>query len=178
MPENRLEKVAAALILVPPVVADPAAEALYTRFGPRPQLLAAAIRFAPMVATPRALEWSARLRSIGLSEPCPLIAQAKIEVLEVPARIRAAVTAHAAFNDARGAALAVALAVGLKEHELDAVTREISLIDPALAGEFARAVAAVPDLSEAGAAQFTNHNGPVTDTCPPTAQLAAMGTDQ
>jgi tetratricopeptide (TPR) repeat protein len=178
MPENRLEKVAAALILVPPVVADSAAEALYTRFGPRPQLLAAAIRFAPMVATARALDWSARLRSIGLSEPCPLIAQAKIEVLEVPARIRAAVTAHAAFNDERGAKLAMALAVGLKEHELDAVTREISLIDPALAGDFARAVAAVPDLSEAGAAQFTNHNRPVTDTSPPTAQLAAMSTDQ
>jgi hypothetical protein len=72
----------------------------------------------------------------------------------------------------------MALAVGLKEHELDAVTREISLIDPALAGDFARAVAAVPDLSEAGAAQFTNHNRPVTDTSPPTAQLAAMSTDQ
>ena len=56
MPENRLDKVAAALLLVPPVVADPVAEALFHRFGARPQILAAAIHFAPQVNIDRALE--------------------------------------------------------------------------------------------------------------------------
>ena len=55
MPEDRLDRIAAALILVPPSVADPMAEALFERFGPRPALLAAAIRFAPMVPVGRAL---------------------------------------------------------------------------------------------------------------------------
>ena len=36
MPEDRLDRIAAALILVPPSVADPMAEALFERFGPRP----------------------------------------------------------------------------------------------------------------------------------------------
>lgn len=149
MPENRLDKIAAALILVPPVVADPVAEALFGRFGAKPQLLAAAIRFAPMLAAPRALEWSARLRAIGMIEHCPLVAQAKIDVLEVPARLRAAVTAHAAFGDARGAELALRLAAGLHEDQLAPAVIEVSVLDPALAGDFAQAAAA-PGAPDAG----------------------------
>ncbi len=103
MPEDRLDRIAAALILVPPSVADPMAEALFERFGPRPLLLAAAIRFAPMVPVGRALEWSARLRAAGMEGSCPLVAQALIEVLDPAERVRAAVTAHAAFGDQRAA---------------------------------------------------------------------------
>jgi tetratricopeptide (TPR) repeat protein len=149
MPENRLDRVAAALILVPPVVADPMAEALFKRMGPKPQLLAAAIRFAPMLPTLRALEWSARLRSIGMDEPCPLIAQARIDILDVPARVRAAVTAHAAFGDDRGAELAASLAPGLHEDQLGDVLREISALDPDLSAPFALAAAA-PGAADAG----------------------------
>ncbi len=142
MPENRLDKLAAALLLVPPVLADPAAEALFRRFGAKPQILAAAIRFAPMVAASRALEWSARLRSIGMAEPCPLIAQARIDLLDVHARLRAAWTAHAAFGDERGAALARQLAPGLHEDQLASVMAEVSVLDPDLTWDFALAAAA------------------------------------
>jgi glycosyltransferase involved in cell wall biosynthesis/tetratricopeptide (TPR) repeat protein len=150
MPENRLEKMAAALLLVPPVVADPVAEALFRRFGARPLLLAAAIRFAPMVATQRALEWSARLRQIGMTEPCPLIGQAMIDILEVPVRVRAAVTAHAAFGDERGADLAVALAPGLHHDQLALAVKEVCLLDPPLVARFCPAAAA-PGAPDAGA---------------------------
>ncbi|MGH9105183.1 MAG: hypothetical protein ACRDZX_04985, partial [Acidimicrobiales bacterium] len=149
VPESRLERIAAALILVPPAVADPAAEALYARFGPRPPLLAAATRFAPMVATARALEWSARLRSIGIVGACPLLAQARIDVLDVADRIRAAVTAHAAFGDGQGAELALALAPGVHLDKLGAVVKEVSLLDPALSAAFAQA-AAGPGAEGAG----------------------------
>jgi glycosyltransferase involved in cell wall biosynthesis/tetratricopeptide (TPR) repeat protein len=152
MPENRLERVAAALVLVPPVIADPVAEALWRRFGPRPQILAAAIRFAPLIATSRTMEWSARLRAIGMSYACPLIAQAQIDVLNVPERVRAAVTAHAAFADPRGADLADALTAGLRPEEVGPVSDEVALLDPALAERFARAVGGQrpPTPSEAG----------------------------
>lgn len=155
IPESRLDKVAAALVLVPPVVADPAAEVLFGRFGPKPELLAAAIKFAPLVGTERALEWSARLRAIGMAEPCPLVAQAKIGFLEVPARVRAAVTAHAAFGDTRGAALAQALAPGLHEDQIRAVINEVALLDPALLTEFALAACAPghPDAGPVGTPQ-------------------------
>ena len=86
MPEQHLDKVAAALLIVPPVIAEPLADALFCRFGPKPELLAAATKFAPMVGTARALEWSARLRGIGMAASCPLLAQARMAVLAVPER--------------------------------------------------------------------------------------------
>lgn len=140
LPESRLERLAAALILVPPAVAEPMAEALFRRFGPRPQILAAAIRFAPYTRTDRALEWSARLRAIGMDQPCPLVAQANVDVLDVSARIRAAVTAHAAFGDSRGEVLALALAPGLHLAQIPEVLREIALLDPPLCDRFAAAL--------------------------------------
>jgi hypothetical protein len=149
MPANRLDKVAAALVLVQPVAADPVAEALYDRFGAKPQLLAAAIHFARFLGTSRALQWSARLRAIGMTEPCPLISQAQIEVLDVTDRVRAAVTAHAAFGDERGAELAIALAPGIHEQKLFLALDELIKLDPGLAPDFARA-AAGPGASGAG----------------------------
>ena len=89
MPADRLDKVAAALTLVPPAVADQMADALWARFGPRPQLLAASIRFAPQLDAPRALEWSARLRSIGMLGSCPLLARAAADDVAPAERVRA-----------------------------------------------------------------------------------------
>lgn len=139
IPEDRLEKMAAALILVPPAIAVPLAEALYERFGPRPELLAAAIRFAPMVATHKALDWSARLRASGMAEACPLVAQAKIDVLRPAERLRAAITAHAAFGDTRARGLALAIVGGVSADELGEALKEASLIDPPLLSELAAA---------------------------------------
>jgi hypothetical protein len=193
LPEDRLEKVAAALVLVPPMVADQAAEALFRRFGPKPQLLAAAIHFSPMIATQRALEWSARLRQIGMAEPCPLIAQARIDVLEVPARVRAAVTAHAAFGDARGAELALALAPGLHASQLGTSVTEVALLDPPLLQSFARA-AGGPGAAGAGpvgspeerrravadalSAQIRNEDEAREGAAPTVAQMATLGADR
>ena len=144
MPEDRLDRIAAALILVAPSVADPMAEALFERFGPRPLLLAAAIRFAPMVPVGRALEWSARLRAAGMEASCPLVAQALIDMLDPAERVRAAVTAYAAFGDQRAAEIAVSLAPGVAEGALASVIAEVSVLSPALIADFAAAAAARP----------------------------------
>ncbi len=148
MPEDRLDRIAAALILVPPSVADPMAEALFERFGPRPLLLAAAIRFAPMVPVGRALEWSARLRAAGMEGSCPLVAQALIEVLDPAERVRAAVTAHAAFGDQRAEYIALSLAPGVAEGSLPSVLGEVNVLCPALLASFATAAAGPAALGE------------------------------
>ena len=149
LPEGRLEEVGAALILVPPVVAAPVAEALYDRLGPRPQLLAAAVKIAPRLPVLQALEWSARLRSIGMDEACPLIAQAHTSVLEPRDRLRAALTAHAAFADKAAASLAIALAPGIREADLAAAIKEVNALCPTLTSAFAHA-ASGPGAPSAG----------------------------
>jgi tetratricopeptide (TPR) repeat protein len=148
MPEDRLDRIGAALIMVPPSVADPMAEALFVRFGPRPLLLAAAIRFAPMVPVARALEWSARLRAAGMEGSCPLVGQALIEVLDPAERVRAAVTAHAAFGDQRAADIALSLAPGVSEASLPNVLGEVNVLNPALMASFATAAAGPAALGE------------------------------
>jgi hypothetical protein len=163
MPEDRLDKVAAALILVPPNVADPMAEALFQRFGPRALLLAAAIRFAPMVAVGRALEWSARLRAGGMGAACPLVAQSLIEMLEPAERVRAAVTAHAAFGDARAADIAVSLACGVAEDKLPHVLAEVNVLDPGLLANFATAAAGAPAPSSEMAGTAASRRQVVAD---------------
>ncbi|MGD0809728.1 MAG: glycosyltransferase [Acidimicrobiales bacterium] len=169
MPEDRLDRIAAALILVPPSVADPMAEALFERFGPRPALLAAAIRFAPMVPVGRALEWSARLRAVGMEASCPLVAQALIEVLDPAERVRAAVTAHAAFGDQRAADIALSLAPGVAEGSLPSVLGEVNVLCPALMASFATAAAGPAALGE-------ERGGTVENRCRiVTAALAGLG---
>jgi tetratricopeptide (TPR) repeat protein len=141
MPEDDLDKVGAALVLVPPVVAAPVAEALHARLGSRPALLAASVRFAPALPVVQALEWSARLRAIGMNGSCPLLAQARTAVLDPAERVRAALTAHAAFGDPVGASLALELAPGVYEAQLGAVLAEVAVLDPPLTADFARAAA-------------------------------------
>ena len=164
MPEDRLDRIAAALILVPPSVADPMAEALFERFGPRPLLLAAAIRFAPMVPVGRALEWSARVRAAGMEGSCPLVAQALIEVLDPSERVRAAVTAHAAFGDQRAANIALSLAPGVAEGSLPSVLGEVNVLCPALMASFATAAAGPSPLGEELGGTVENRRRVVTAT--------------
>ena len=141
MPADRLDKVAAALTLVPPAVADQMADALWARFGPRPQLLAASIRFAPQLNAPRALEWSARLRSIGMLGSCPLVARAAAHDVAPAERVRAGVIAHAAFADPIGAELAIAAAPLVPIEDLGAVLSEVVVLDRQLVHSFAAAAA-------------------------------------
>ncbi|HTW09123.1 MAG TPA: glycosyltransferase family 2 protein [Acidimicrobiales bacterium] len=201
MPDDRLDKVAAALLIVPPVRADALAEALFSRFGARPELLAASTRFAPLLPTTRALEWSARLRAIGMAEACPLLAQARLAALETPARVRAALSAQAAFNDPAGGALAVALAPGVHESQLAQVLAEVAALSPAVLEDFAAAAAGAgaPGAGPVGtpesrktavegalkalqraqlAAQIANESAGTHAACEREPQLAASGADR
>jgi hypothetical protein len=79
---------------------------------------------------------------------CPLVAQALIEVLDPAERVRAAVTAHAAFGDQRAACIALSLAPGVDEGSLRSVLGEVSVLSPALMASFATAAAGPAALGE------------------------------
>ena len=144
LPEDRLDNITAALLLVAPGLAGAVAEALYRRLGPRPEILAAAIRFAPGLPTPAALDWAARLRATGMGGQCPLLARGNDRDLTPVERVRAAVAAYAAFGDGKGAGLALQVAPAVPDAELASVLAEVDLLAPGLVEEFASAAAGPP----------------------------------
>jgi tetratricopeptide (TPR) repeat protein len=198
MPADRLDRVGAALTLVPPDVADEMAEALWARFGAKPQLLAASVRFAPQLRAARALEWSARLRSIAMTGSCPLLARAGRDDVAPAERVRAGTIAHAAFGDPDGAELAVAAGPMVPLDELGTVLSEVALIDPALVhdlalaaargstdgrdGSQARAGVVAAALTRLGygdlGAQIENGAAALSEDGAPAPQLVALGADR
>ena len=87
-------------------------------------------------------------RAVGMEASCPLVAQALIEVLDPAERVRAAVTAHAAFGDQRAADIALSLAPGVAEGSLPSVLGEVNVLCPALMASFAPAAAGPAALGE------------------------------
>ncbi len=109
------------------------------RFGARPQLLAAAIRFGPMVRAGRALEWSARLRAAGMAGACPLLAQALLTRCSTPSNgcgPGSPPTPPSATPRGRHGRTAGPL---VPEDRLAAVLAEMDLLDPAPGDRFASA---------------------------------------
>ena len=110
MPADRLDRVGAALTLVPEDVADQMAEALWADLGAAP----VTGRFHTFRAR------AARVPGLGVVGAvadhrhggglCPLLARAGRADVTAAERVRAGVTAHAAFGDPKGADLAVAAA--------------------------------------------------------------------
>ena len=72
---------------------------------------------------------------------CPLLARAAANDVAPAERVRAGVTAHAAFADPKGAELAVAAAPLVPLEDLGAVLSEVVLIDRELVDSFAAAAA-------------------------------------
>ena len=116
VPGDRLLVTAAAVSLLPSALADRVAELLVGRFGLHPAVVAASARFAPGLGIDRALEWSARLRAVGLTDHCPLVARAASPGVAPDDRAVAAAVALRAFADPRAAAL-VQSAVGELTHD-------------------------------------------------------------
>jgi hypothetical protein len=79
---------------------------------------------------------------------CPLVAQALIDMLDPAERVRAAVTAYAAFGDRRAADIALSLAAGVAQGSLPNVLAEVNVLGPALMASFAAAAAGPAALGE------------------------------
>jgi len=132
IPEERLLRVAATLVLLEPDDADAIAEGLRERFGDHTAILAAAIRFAPALGTERCLEWASRVRAVGMADACPLVARAGADPVPPTERILAAATAHAAFGDDRAPELIRIAAALVPTSEVASVLGGVAALDPEL----------------------------------------------
>lgn len=82
-----------------PDVADTILEGIWERFPDRLEPLAAAGRLGPKLPIARALLWSSRLRNVGLTPACPLVAIANNTDMDPINRILAGAAAFGSFGE-------------------------------------------------------------------------------
>jgi len=134
IPASKLPAIFGQLLLASPEAADTMLDALYDDVDRRPSVLALAIRVAPNLPLGRCLEWSARVRAVGMSEHCPLIARANDPQTDPVEALRCAAIAHATFADDRAlSAIEVMSAVLPVEKFADAISA-INDLHPAMLG--------------------------------------------
>ncbi len=114
--------------------ADAVLESLWVRDMNRPGVLAAAPGMAMALPVLRALEWSARLRSSGSSQPCPLVALAFDASRSPRDRIVAAAVALEAFGDDSAASAFIEAAGLVSDDTSELVAKEVELLAPMAAG--------------------------------------------
>jgi GT2 family glycosyltransferase/tetratricopeptide (TPR) repeat protein len=122
------------LVNATPEAADHMLDALYDDVERRPSVLALAIRVAPKLPAHRCLEWSARLRSVGMTEHCPLIARANARDAEAVEALRCAAVAYASFGDERALKAIELIAPTVAMDEFEEALTVIDEIEPALLG--------------------------------------------
>lgn len=141
IPEDKETAFLAQVLQLQSEPADVLLEACFERRPDSTAVLAAAASLARRLPVARALVWSARLRSEGYSDACPLIAMAAGPLPTVE-RARAAATAHRAFGDPRAHE---ALVHAFGEASLDdrgLILSEVSVLCPDLASQLKSMVAA------------------------------------
>lgn len=100
---------------------------------PQVDVLAAAAGLAPALPVLHALDWSARLRSYGLGEECPLVKIAGDVRRSARDRTLAAAVAHETFADARAMPLLERALAAVPEADADVVLDELRVLAPAIA---------------------------------------------
>jgi hypothetical protein len=99
VPDERTLEVLAALRTSEAAGVDRIAELVWERRVGDPRVLALVPSFAAKLDSVRALEWSGRLRAVGMGRLCPLLERARDASVDAPERARAAALAHASFGD-------------------------------------------------------------------------------
>lgn len=125
VPEDRVLDVLASMRNSEAAGVDRIAQIIWERSPGDPRVLALVPRFAAKLESLRALEWSARLRAMGMGRLCPLLERAVDSRVAAPERARAAALAHASFGDT-GAREALEDAVSeMSDEELVISLREV-----------------------------------------------------
>lgn len=104
---------------------DRIAELIWVRQPGDPRVLALVPSFASKLDSLRALEWSVRLRVVGMGRLCPLIERANDVRVGAPERARAAALAHASFGDGGARDALERIVPHLTDEELPEVLREV-----------------------------------------------------
>lgn len=133
VPDDRTLEVLAALRTSEAVGVARIAELIWARAPGDARVLALVPSFAARLDAIDAMEWSGRMRSVGMGRLCPLLARADDAEVAALERARAAALAYASFGDTRSRESLELAVRGLREDELDDALTEIWTIAPALA---------------------------------------------
>lgn len=144
VPTVHLTAVLAQVLFAPPAGADELGERLWERHPGDPRLLAFAIRLAPALPLERGLEWSARLRGVGLDEHCPLAALALDRAAEPARRVEAAALVAAAFDDPRARTALAGAAPAVPEERFEGLLVLLDEVAPLLLEPFVLGAASTP----------------------------------
>jgi hypothetical protein len=147
VPDDRTFDVIAALRSSAPEGVDRIAELIWNRNPGDARVLALVPRFASKLESVRAMEWSARMRGVGMGRTCPLLARAEDERVEPMERVRACALAHAAFGDRRARELLEKAAPDLEDDEVVEAVVEVWTIASALADSVVAGAATTPSRS-------------------------------
>jgi GT2 family glycosyltransferase/tetratricopeptide (TPR) repeat protein len=130
----KINSIFAQIVTASPEAADRLLDALYDDAERRPNVLALAIRIAPNLPAARCLEWSARLRAVGMGDHCPLIARANGRDTEPVEALRCAALAHVTFGDDRALQCIEIVSAMLPLDDFDEAVVMMDGIQPALLG--------------------------------------------
>jgi hypothetical protein len=147
VPDDRTFEVIVALRSSVPAGVDRIAELIWSRNPGDPRVLALVPRFAAKLESVRAMEWSARMRGVGMGRTCPLLARADDERVDAIERVRACALAHAAFGDRRARDLLEKAAPALVDDDVVPAVVEVWTIAPALADSVVAGAATTPSRS-------------------------------
>jgi hypothetical protein len=125
IPDDHALDVLAALQHSEAAGVDRIAELIWARRPGDPRVLALVPSFASKLESVRALEWSVRLRVVGMGRLCPLLERANDVRVGAPERARAAALAHASFGDGGAREALERIVPHLNDDELPEVLREV-----------------------------------------------------
>jgi hypothetical protein len=147
VPDDRLFDVIVALRSSAPAGVDRIVELIWARNPGDARVLALVPRFASKLDSVRAMEWSARMRGIGMGRTCPLLARAEDEKVDPIERVRACALAHAAFGDRRARELLERAVPELDDDDVVPAIVEVWTIAAALTDSVVAGAATTPTRS-------------------------------
>jgi len=147
VPDDRTFDVITALRSSAPEGVDRIVELLWARNPGDARVLALVPRFASKLQSIRAMEWSGRMRRIGMGRTCPLLARAEDERVDAIERARSCALAYAAFGDRRARGLLEQAVPSLLDDDVVAAVLEVWTIAAGLADSAVSASATTPTRS-------------------------------
>jgi len=147
VPEDRTFDVIVALRNSAPEGVDRIAELVWARNPGDARVLALVPRFASKLESVRAMEWSGRLRAVGMGRTCPLLERAEDRTVDAVERVRSCALVHAAFGDRRARELLERAVPALADDEVVTAVLEVWTIAPALVDSVVACAASTPPRS-------------------------------
>jgi len=160
VPDERTFDVITALRNSEPAGVDRIAEVIWARNPGDARVLALVPRFAAKLESIRAMEWSARMRRIGMGRTCPLLARAEDGTVDAMERVRACALVHVAFGDRRARELLERAVPSLSDEQVVPAVLEVLGIAAALADSAVAVGASTPGRSLAIATALFEQGAP------------------